>query len=162
MQTPHEPGPSVKADDELGFDPFHETQKALAELMENEIQIQQQRLFQQQQQQQLKEREDNRVQLQCSLGPQHFSQVHVFFYCIYRICKYYKNKEKSMTLEYSKLRVDRNIFMVISLGRSLSTSAAASSTFTELTSAAAVPLFIVAITTRFYSTKYSPRNNSYG
>lgn len=74
VQTLHDVGPSVKADDELGFDPFHETQKALAELMENEIQIQQQRLFQQQQQQ-LKEREDNRVQLQCTLGSQHFSQV---------------------------------------------------------------------------------------
>ncbi|XP_033213310.1 alpha-protein kinase 1 isoform X2 [Belonocnema kinseyi] len=79
VQTPHVIGPASKADDDLGFDPFHETQKALAELMENEIQIQQQRLLQQQQeqkqQQQLKEREDNRVQVQCSLGPQHFSQV---------------------------------------------------------------------------------------
>ena len=79
MHSPHEAASGVKADDDLGFDPFHETQKALAELMENEIQIQQQRLLQQQQhqqqQQQLKEREDNRVQLQCSLGPQHFSQV---------------------------------------------------------------------------------------
>lgn len=66
----------MKADDELGFDPFHETQKALAELMENEIQIQQQRLFQQQQQ---REREEQtRVQHQqgsVGLGPHHFTQV---------------------------------------------------------------------------------------
>lgn len=79
VQTLHEVVPSVKADDELGFDPFHETQKALAELMENEIQIQQQRLFQQQQQQ-LKEREDSRVQLQCTLGSQHFSQVYYLYF----------------------------------------------------------------------------------
>ncbi|XP_017886389.1 protein kinase 4 isoform X3 [Ceratina calcarata] len=70
----------LKADDDLGFDPFHETQKALAELMENEMQIQQQRLYQQQQQQQQqKEREEQtRVQHQQSmvnLGQQHFPQV---------------------------------------------------------------------------------------
>ncbi|XP_020292098.1 CCR4-NOT transcription complex subunit 4 isoform X3 [Pseudomyrmex gracilis] len=69
----------VKADDDLGFDPFHETQKALAELMENELQIQQQRIFQQQQQQQQREREEqNRVQHQqtlASLSQQHYPQV---------------------------------------------------------------------------------------
>ncbi|XP_046629957.1 uncharacterized protein LOC124310202 isoform X2 [Neodiprion virginianus] len=69
----------IKADDDLGFDPFHETQKALAELMENEM-LQHQRLFQQQQQQQqqLREREEqSRVQQQSlvSLGQQHFPQV---------------------------------------------------------------------------------------
>ncbi|XP_031773765.1 alpha-protein kinase 1 isoform X3 [Apis florea] len=71
-----ESGSDLKADDDLGFDPFHETQKALAELMENEMQIQQQRLFQQQQQ---REREEqNRVQHQqniANLGQQHFPQV---------------------------------------------------------------------------------------
>lgn len=74
-----ESGSDLKADDDLGFDPFHETQKALAELMENEMQIQQQRLFQQQQQ---REREEqNRVQHQqniANLGQQHFPQV---IYC---------------------------------------------------------------------------------
>lgn len=71
----------IKADDDLGFDPFHETQKALAELMENEIQqIQQQRIFQQQQQQQQqREREEqNRVQHQqtfASLNQQHFPVI---------------------------------------------------------------------------------------
>lgn len=67
----------MKADDELGFDPFHETQKALAELMENEMQIQQQRIMhhQHQQQQQQREREEHlRVQQQGSMGI-HFSQV---------------------------------------------------------------------------------------
>lgn len=68
----------IKADDDLGFDPFHETQKALAELMENEIQIQQQRIFQQQQ----REREEqNRVQHQqgsVGIGPHHFNQVRDF------------------------------------------------------------------------------------
>lgn len=70
-------GSDVKADDDLGFDPFHETQKALAELMENEMQIQQQRIFQQQQQQRERE-EQTRVQHQqtlASLGQQHFPQV---------------------------------------------------------------------------------------
>lgn len=69
----------MKADDDLGFDPFHETQKALAELMENEMQIQQQRLFQQQQQQRERE-EQTRVQHQqtlASLGQQHFPQVNI-------------------------------------------------------------------------------------
>lgn len=68
----------VKADDDLGFDPFHETQKALAELMENELQIQQQRIFQQQQQQQREREEQNRVQHQqtlASLSQQHYPQV---------------------------------------------------------------------------------------
>lgn len=66
----------IKADDDLGFDPFHETQKALAELMENEMQLQQQRLFQQQQQQRERE-EQNRAQQQglTGLGPLHFPQV---------------------------------------------------------------------------------------
>lgn len=70
-------GSDVKADDDLGFDPFHETQKALAELMENEMQIQQQRIYQQQQQQRERE-EQTRVQHQqtlASLGQQHFPQV---------------------------------------------------------------------------------------
>ncbi|KAL2715288.1 myb-like protein I isoform X1 [Vespula squamosa] len=80
VQNHHEPGSDVKADDDLGFDPFHETQKALAELMENEMQLQQQRLFQQQQQQQQqREREEqSRVQHQqnlANLGQQHFPQV---------------------------------------------------------------------------------------
>ncbi|XP_047358514.1 myb-like protein I isoform X2 [Vespa velutina] len=80
VQNHHESGSDVKADDDLGFDPFHETQKALAELMENEMQLQQQRLFQQQQQQQQqREREEqSRVQHQQSLanlGQQHFPQV---------------------------------------------------------------------------------------
>lgn len=80
VQNHHEPGSDVKADDDLGFDPFHETQKALAELMENEMQLQQQRLFQQQQQQQQqREREEQtRVQHQqnlANLGQQHFPQV---------------------------------------------------------------------------------------
>ncbi|KAG7190066.1 hypothetical protein KM043_006207 [Ampulex compressa] len=73
-----ESGTEVKPDDDLGFDPFHETQKALAELMENEMQLQQQRLFQQQQQQQREREEQNRVQHQqslASLGQQHFPQV---------------------------------------------------------------------------------------
>ncbi|XP_047358522.1 putative general negative regulator of transcription C16C9.04c isoform X5 [Vespa velutina] len=79
VQNHHESGSDVKADDDLGFDPFHETQKALAELMENEMQLQQQRLFQQQQQQQQqREREEqSRVQHQQSLanlGQQHFPQ----------------------------------------------------------------------------------------
>lgn len=75
-----ESGSDIKPDDDLGFDPFHETQKALAELMENEMQIQQQR-FQQQQQQQQQQREreeQNRVQHQqniTNLGQQHFPQV---------------------------------------------------------------------------------------
>ena len=70
-------GSDVKADDDLGFDPFHETQKALAELMENEMQIHQQRVYQQQQQQRERE-EQTRVQHQqtlASLGQQHFPQV---------------------------------------------------------------------------------------
>lgn len=74
-------GSDVKADDDLGFDPFHETQKALAELMENEMQIQQQRIFQQQQQQRERE-EQTRVQHQqtlASLGQQHFPQVNILF-----------------------------------------------------------------------------------
>ncbi|XP_015602796.1 uncharacterized protein LOC107271372 isoform X3 [Cephus cinctus] len=73
-----EPGADVKPEDDLGFDPFHETQKALAELMENEIQLQQQRLFQQQQQQQREREEQSRAQQQqglAGLGPQHFPQV---------------------------------------------------------------------------------------
>ncbi|XP_063994792.1 uncharacterized protein LOC135172557 isoform X1 [Diachasmimorpha longicaudata] len=94
----------VKADDDLGFDPFHETQKALAELMENEMQLQQQRILQQQQQQQNhhnhrhnhyfhnhqqqqpqqsqqqmhREREEtsrNHQNIAQSLQPQHFTQV---------------------------------------------------------------------------------------
>lgn len=74
-------GSDVKPDDDLGFDPFHETQKALAELMENEMQIHQQRIFQQQQQQQQREREEqSRVQHQqtlASLSQQHFPQVNI-------------------------------------------------------------------------------------
>ncbi|XP_033324601.2 CCR4-NOT transcription complex subunit 4 isoform X1 [Megalopta genalis] len=73
-----ESGSDIKADDDLGFDPFHETQKALAELMENEMQLQQQRLFQQQQQQQREREEQNRVQHQqniANLGQQHYPQV---------------------------------------------------------------------------------------
>ncbi|XP_034179329.2 CCR4-NOT transcription complex subunit 4 isoform X1 [Osmia lignaria lignaria] len=73
-----ESGSDIKADDDLGFDPFHETQKALAELMENEMQLQQQRLFQQQQQQQREREEQNRVQHQqniANLGQQHFPPV---------------------------------------------------------------------------------------
>lgn len=70
-----EAGSEVKADDDLGFDPFHETQKALAELMEDELQMQQKRIFEQQQ----REREEqNRVQHQqtlASLTQQHFPQV---------------------------------------------------------------------------------------
>ena len=76
-----ESGSDLKADDDLGFDPFHETQKALAELMENEMQIQQQR-FQQQQQQQREREEQNRVQHQqniANLGQQHFPQVDYLF-----------------------------------------------------------------------------------
>ncbi|KYQ47301.1 CCR4-NOT transcription complex subunit 4 [Trachymyrmex zeteki] len=70
-------GSDVKADDDLGFDPFHETQKALAELLaEDEMQVQQQKMFQQQQQ---REREEQtRVQHQqtlASLNQQHFPQV---------------------------------------------------------------------------------------
>ncbi|EGI62542.1 PREDICTED: alpha-protein kinase 1 isoform X1 [Acromyrmex echinatior] len=70
-------GSEVKADDDLGFDPFHETQKALAELLaEDEMQVQQQKMFQQQQQ---REREEQtRVQHQqtlASLNQQHFPQV---------------------------------------------------------------------------------------
>lgn len=75
-----EAGSDVKADDDLGFDPFHETQKALAELMENEMQIHQQRIFQQQQQQQRERVEQNRVQHQqtlASLSQQHFPQVNI-------------------------------------------------------------------------------------
>lgn len=80
----------MKADDDLGFDPFHETQKALAELMENEMQLhQQQRIFQQQQ----REREEQtRVQHQqtlASLGQQHFPQVNILqfniFLCVSKI-----------------------------------------------------------------------------
>lgn len=74
-------GSDVK-DDDLGFDPFHETQKALAELMENEMQLQQQRIFQQQQQQQQREREEqNRVQHQQTLAGlnQHFPQVNSYY-----------------------------------------------------------------------------------
>ncbi|KAL6264103.1 hypothetical protein P5V15_004181 [Pogonomyrmex californicus] len=68
---------TVKADDDLGFDPFHETQKALAELLaEDEMQVQQQKIFQQQQQ---REREEQtRVQQQqtlANLSQQHFPQV---------------------------------------------------------------------------------------
>ena len=93
----HESSPGtnteIKSDDDLGFDPFHETQKALAELMENEMQLQQQRIFQQQQhqqqqhhqqqqqqQQQQRDREEhNRVQQGLgALGPQHFPQVNSF------------------------------------------------------------------------------------
>lgn len=78
-------GSDVKADDDLGFDPFHETQKALAELLaEDEMQVQQQKMFQQQQQ---REREEQtRVQHQqtlASLNQQHFPQVNIligFFY----------------------------------------------------------------------------------
>ncbi|KAJ8681844.1 hypothetical protein QAD02_017636 [Eretmocerus hayati] len=70
---------TLKADDDLGFDPFHETQKALAELMENEVQIQQQRLFQHQQQQQQREREEqtrlHHQQNSVGIGPHNFSQV---------------------------------------------------------------------------------------
>ena len=74
----------MKADDDLGFDPFHETQKALAELLaEDEMQVQQQKMFQQQQ----REREEQtRVQHQqtlASLNQQHFPQVNIligFFY----------------------------------------------------------------------------------
>jgi len=79
IRNHHDAGSDVKPDDDLGFDPFHETQKALAELMENEMQIQQQRIFQQQQQQRERE-EQNRVQHQqtlANLGQQHFSQVSV-------------------------------------------------------------------------------------
>lgn len=78
-------GSDVKADDDLGFDPFHETQKALAELMENEMQIQQQRIFQQQQQQRERE-EQTRVQHQqtlASLGQQHFPQVSILQFNIF-------------------------------------------------------------------------------
>ncbi|XP_011882356.1 PREDICTED: alpha-protein kinase 1 isoform X2 [Vollenhovia emeryi] len=70
-------GSDVKADDDLGFDPFHETQKALAELLEDEMQVQQQKMFQQQQQQRERE-EQTRVQHQqtlVSLNQQHFPQV---------------------------------------------------------------------------------------
>ncbi|XP_012284269.1 uncharacterized protein LOC105701780 isoform X2 [Orussus abietinus] len=79
MHKHHEAESEVKADDDLGFDPFHETQKALAELMENEMQLQQQRVYQQQQQQrqQQREREErNRVQQPGlgELGSQHFPQ----------------------------------------------------------------------------------------
>lgn len=58
----------AKADDDLGFDPFHETQKALAELIETEQQ-QHQRLFQQRQQ--FREREEH-SRLQHN---SHYSQV---------------------------------------------------------------------------------------
>lgn len=72
-------GSDVKADDDLGFDPFHETQKALAELLEDEMQVQQQKIFQQQQQ---REREEQtRVQHQqtlANLNQQHFPQVSIF------------------------------------------------------------------------------------
>lgn len=75
-----EAGSEVKADDDLGFDPFHETQKALAELMEDELQMQQKRIFEQQQ----REREEqNRVQHQqtlASLTQQHFPQVSMHTY----------------------------------------------------------------------------------
>lgn len=74
-------GSDVKADDDLGFDPFHETQKALAELLEDEMQVQQQKIFQQQQQQQQREREEQtRVQHQqtlANLNQQHFPQVNI-------------------------------------------------------------------------------------
>lgn len=70
----------MKADDDLGFDPFHETQKALAELLEDEMQVhQQQKIFQQQQQQRERE-EQTRVQHQqtlASLNQQHFPQVNI-------------------------------------------------------------------------------------
>jgi len=72
-------GSDVKADDDLGFDPFHETQKALAELLEDEMQVQQQKMFQQQQQQRERE-EQTRVQHQqslASLNQQHFPQVNI-------------------------------------------------------------------------------------
>lgn len=72
----------MKADDDLGFDPFHETQKALAELMEDELQMTQKRIFEQQQ----REREEqNRVQHQqtiASLTQQHFPQVSIPCICI--------------------------------------------------------------------------------
>ncbi|XP_066582625.1 uncharacterized protein Cnot4 [Prorops nasuta] len=73
LQNRRDSNTDVKADDDLGFDPFHETQKALAELVENEMQLQQQRLFHQQQ----REREEqNRVHQQnLVLGQQHFSQT---------------------------------------------------------------------------------------
>lgn len=68
---------TMKVDDDLGFDPFHETQKALAELLEDEMQVQQQKIFQQQQ----REREEQtRVQHQqtlASLNQQHFPQVNI-------------------------------------------------------------------------------------
>lgn len=70
---------TMKADDDLGFDPFHETQKALAELLEDEMQVQQQKIFQQQQQQRERE-EQTRVQHQqtlASLNQQHFPQVNI-------------------------------------------------------------------------------------
>jgi CCR4-NOT transcription complex subunit 4 len=86
IRNHHDGGSDVKPDDDLGFDPFHETQKALAELMENEMQIHQQRIFQQQQQQQREREEQNRVQHQqtlASLGQQHFSQVSIMIRCIF-------------------------------------------------------------------------------
>ena len=74
----HDQGSDVlKADDELGFDQFHETQKALAELTEKEMQIQQQRFYQQQQQ--WREREEkNRVHHQqnsVNLGLHHIGHL---------------------------------------------------------------------------------------
>lgn len=80
-------GSDVKADDDLGFDPFHETQKALAELLEDELQVQQQKMFQQQQQQRERE-EQTRVQHQqtlASLNQQHFPQVNNLIKILKRI-----------------------------------------------------------------------------
>ncbi|XP_012235204.1 protein kinase 4 isoform X2 [Linepithema humile] len=75
VRNHRESGSDVKADDDLGFDPFHETQKALAELMEDELQMQQKRLFEQQQ----REREEQNRQHQhiANLTQQHFPQVHI-------------------------------------------------------------------------------------
>ncbi|KAL0113093.1 hypothetical protein PUN28_012364 [Cardiocondyla obscurior] len=77
IRNHRETGSDVKADDDLGFDPFHETQKALAELLEDEMQVQQQKMFQQQQQQRERE-EQTRVQHHqtlANLNQQHFPQV---------------------------------------------------------------------------------------
>ncbi|XP_057332683.1 uncharacterized protein DDB_G0283357 [Microplitis mediator] len=75
----------MKPEDDLGFDPFDEIQKGLAELMENEAQVQQQRQFQQQQQHQHQHLHQRRDELTRglqhqgfpapSLAPPHFSQV---------------------------------------------------------------------------------------
>lgn len=71
----HDGSVDGKADDDLGFDPFHETQKGLAELLENEVQLQQQRLYQQQQ----REREEqSRMQQQGMVGMgTHIPQVSI-------------------------------------------------------------------------------------